>query len=62
MEGLNLLLFPEMLEPAAADEQQEVVLRGVDDLETYAGLRSSQMFTDRLPFAVYLEFKKQVQR
>lgn len=54
--------FPELGEPASTDEEQEDILRGVEQHYAYAGLRPSQMFTIRLPFPTYLEFKKQSQR
>jgi hypothetical protein len=62
MENPNRFLFPELDEPATVEERQAAVLRGVNELDAYAGLRPSHMFTMRLPYPLYVEFKKQVQR
>ncbi len=62
MENSSRSLFPELDEPATIEERQAAVLRGVDELDAYQGLRPSHMFTMRLPFPLYIEFKKQVQR
>lgn len=59
---ISISLFPELNEPASTDEKREDILRGVEQHYAYAGLRPSQMFTIRLPFPTYLEFKKQSQR
>jgi hypothetical protein len=61
-QTVSISLFPEDSEPLTAEEQQAAVLHGVDKLDAYTGLRPSQMFTIRLPFPVYLEFKRGVQR
>jgi hypothetical protein len=62
MENINLSSIPELIGATAVEEQQEAVLCGVDELDAYTGLRPAQMFTIRLPFPLYLEFKKQTQR
>lgn len=62
METINLSSIPELIGANEADEQKEAVLRGIDELDAYTGLRPAQMFTIRLPFPLYLEFKRQTQR
>lgn len=59
---ISISLFPELEEPASTVEKQEDILRGVQRHYAYTGMRPSQMFTIRLPFPTYLEFKKQSQR
>jgi hypothetical protein len=56
MENPTLSLFPELDLPATIEERQTAVLRGVDELDAYAGLRPSHMFTMRLQFPLYIEF------
>ena len=62
LQNLTLSLFPEDDEPDTADEQQKAVMRGIAELEDYTSLRPDQMFTIRLPYPIYLEFKREVQR
>ena len=62
MENQNRSLFPQLDEPPTVEERQVAVLRGVDELDAYSGMRPSHMFTMRLPFPLYIEFKKHVQR
>lgn len=62
MGNFNLSSVAELIGTTEVDEQKEAVLRGIDELDAYTGLRPSQMFTIRLPFPLYLEFKRQTQR
>jgi hypothetical protein len=61
-QSISISLFPELGGPATTEEKQEAVLRGVEQHYAYSSLRPSQMFTIRLPFPTYLEFKKEAQR
>jgi hypothetical protein len=62
VENLTLSLFADDEEPITAERQQEEILCGVDELYAYNGRRPHQCFTIKMPFPIYLEFKKEVRR
>ena len=43
------------VEPATVEERQVAVLRGVDELDAYSGMRPSHMFTNRVYRTPYVE-------
>jgi hypothetical protein len=60
-ERLTLSLFADAEEASTAQDQQQKVLEGVDELFAYENRRPLQCFTIKMPLPLYLEFKREVQ-
>lgn len=61
-EHLTLSLFgDEERADHSAEQQQEQILEGVNELFVYDGRRPLQCFTIKMPLPLYLEFKREVQ-